>query len=481
MLALFGAPTVSSAQAAGDGSRVLTLQDAVSSSLESSPQLENARWQLEAARDQAREAWGSVMPTADFNASYTRNLKLPQFFLPARFIDPDAEEGEVVPVQTGSQNSWFAQARADQPLFNAAAFLGVSAAGDFEELQQEALRGQAQQVATQTRLRYYDVLLAQEQLRLNRKSLDRVAQVLDETRKLNRAGLASDYEVLRFEVELTNLEPNVARSENSLESARRSLAVAMGVDSLSGVELAGSLLSVELPELPGRDPVTVENGTTDLMLARSIMAEALPTREALDIAMQRRSDLRQLVLTRDLRQTERKVEITRYLPQISLFGTWTVNGQGDGRPRWFGDNNFETWAVGIEVTVPIFSGFQRPARVSRLGAVVQQVDAQLELARDEAENEVRTLMDQALEAYDRVAAQRRAVDQAQRGYQIARTEYQAGAGSQLQVTDAELALRQSEFNYAQAVYDYLTTQARLDAAIGVVPMVDAGDAVALQG
>jgi outer membrane protein TolC len=42
------------------------------------------------------------------------------------------------------------------------------------------------------------------------------------------------------------------------------------------------------------------------------------------------------------------------------------------------------------------------------------------------------------------------------------------------VTDAELALRQSEFNYAQAVYDYLTAQARLDLAMGRVPLVDDG-------
>ena len=103
-------------------------------------------------------------------------------------------------------------------------------------------------------------------------------------------------------------------------------------------------------------------------------------------------------------------------------------------------------------------------------------------AEEQAENEVLTLHDQAREAYQRAAAQRRAVGQAQRGYEIARREYRAGTVSQIEVTDAELALRQSEFNYAQSVYDYLTAQARLDSAIGVVPMVDAGEStLALQG
>jgi outer membrane protein TolC len=61
------------------------------------------------------------------------------------------------------------------------------------------------------------------------------------------------------------------------------------------------------------------------------------------------------------------------------------------------------------------------------------------------------------------------VEQAQRGFEIASAEYRAGVGSQLQITDAELALRQSEFNYAQAVYDYLTARANVDAARGTVP------------
>jgi outer membrane protein len=73
------------------------------------------------------------------------------------------------------------------------------------------------------------------------------------------------------------------------------------------------------------------------------------------------------------------------------------------------------------------------------------------------------------------------VTQAGRGWDIAQAEYRAGMVSRLQVTDAELALRQSEFNYAQAVYDYLTAQARLDLAIGRVPMVDDGDLFAMRG
>jgi hypothetical protein len=41
------------------------------------------------------------------------------------------------------------------------------------------------------------------------------------------------------------------------------------------------------------------------------------------------------------------------------------------------------------------------------------------------------------------------------------------------VVAAETTLRESEFNYAQAVYEYLSTASRLEVATGQVPLVDA--------
>jgi outer membrane protein len=327
-----------------------------------------------------------------------------------------------------------------------------------------------------------------------------VERVLDETQKLHRAGLASEYDVLRLEVELANLEPNLQRSTNAMASARRGLAVEMGVDTVVG-ELAGSLLTLDLPPLPAgagadRAGAAVASATLasagsgagvggsmagrGLLLSRSVAAESLPAAEAVAVATRSRSDLRQLALMRGLRETERRVEMSQYLPKVTLFGTWSVNAQGDGSPTFFGDNRFSTRAVGIQVDIPLFSGLQRPARVSRMGAVVQQLESQLSYARDHAANEVTTLRDQVLESHSRVLAQRRAVSQAARGWDIAQAEYRAGTVGRLQVTDAELALRQTEFNYAQAVYDYLTAQAQLDLAMGLVPLVDEGEVVAIQ-
>jgi outer membrane protein TolC len=128
--------------------------------------------------------------------------------------------------------------------------------------------------------------------------------------------------------------------------------------------------------------------------------------------------------------------------------------------------------MGLRVSIPVFSGFRQDARIDQRRASLRQAEAQSRQASDLAESQVRSLVENADEAFQRARAQRLAVRQATRGFEIASAQYREGLGGQLALTDAEVALRQSEFNYAQAVFDYLVARAQLDQATGQVPIVD---------
>jgi outer membrane protein TolC len=193
------------------------------------------------------------------------------------------------------------------------------------------------------------------------------------------------------------------------------------------------------------------------------------------MAQELRSDLRQLELTESLRKTEMRLEQVEYLPRITFFGTYLISAQDNGSPNFFGRGDGQrAYArnIGIRVSVPIFQGFQRDARVDQKRAALRQAETQTRLATDQARNQVQNLVEESEEALLRARGQRLAKGQAQRGFEIASAQYREGLGSQLELTDAEVALRQSEFNYAQAVYDYLVARARLDEATGQVPLVD---------
>lgn len=448
----------------------LSITEVVRAALGQSRDLQDARLALEEANERVSEAWGNVMPTVDLSANYTRNIAPAVSFLPARVFDPDAPEGEFIKVQFGADNAWTSTLSFEQPVFQAQAFIGVGAASRYRALQEETVRGRAQAVVTRVRLAYYRLLLAQEELRLISNSVSRVRSSLEETRALNRAGLASDYDVLRLEVELANLEPNLRRAENAVQQARRQLSVELNVEAMEELEVTGNLASMNLEEPGANEPANRE------ILA--LMGVEDPAggdeEEIVEKALEARSDLRQLDLTEELRTAELRAEQVDYLPRIAVFGNYQVNAQQNGSPDFFGDEDSRATSklVGVSVSLPVFTGFKRDAQVDQKRAVLNQARNQRGLVRLQTESQVKSLREQVGEALQRAQGQKLAVTQAQRGFEIASAQYREGLGSQLELTDAEVALRQSEFNYAQAVYDYLVFRAQLDEAVGKVPLVN---------
>ncbi len=452
--------------------RVFTLEQAVRWALEQSEDLRDARMGVDLAGERVSEAWSLLYPTVEASAGYTRNVSVASAFLPAVIFDAEADPSELIPVQFGSDNVWTTSINVEQPLFSPEVVVGVGAASRFENYERENLRGRTHGVVTRVRLGFYGLLLAQEQTRLMENSVARVRQSLAATRALNRAGLAADYDVLRLEVELANLEPNLLRAVNAVSQARRELGIELGLDEGEEVRVAGALADINLD-----DPnANSEANRQMLAYSRWVDSQGAGPERLLAMAQSERSDLRSLDLMEQLRQTEMRLEQVQYLPEIVLFGTYALTAQENGSPSFFGESSLQradSRQVGLRVTWPLFSGFSKDARIDQRRAALRQSQAQTRLARARAESEVKTLWDQAGEARQRADAQKLAVTQARRGFEIASAQYREGLGSQLELTDSEVALRQSEFNYAQAVYDFLVAQANLDQAVGYVPLVDA--------
>lgn len=466
-----GTPAGRSDQEGVGSARPFTLERAVAIALRNNRQLAVSQYDLEVANKQVSEAYGALLPEVDGFASLQRNLTLPSAFLPKIFIDPDADPDELVAVTFGADNQWNAGLTVNQPLFDAGVFVGVGTAGAFRSLARESLRGSAQGIATSTRIAYLNVLLAQEAVRVTRNSIERVRQTLEETQALNRAGLASDYDVLRLEVQLANIEPNLRRAENEVLEARRALAIEMGLDAGDSAAAFGELHRIDL----GEGAENSADNTAILAFAGVPEAAEKELAELEAVAVANRTDLLQAGLQRDLEEARVQYERTQLFPKLSAFFQWSVQAQENGALNFFGENpdqRFSTSAVGVQLDVPIFSGGRRWNRVEQRKIGVRQVEERIGDLRQRATNEVETVLANLTESRSRAEAQRQAVSEAQRGFEIVTTEYLAGTQPRLEVTEAELALRQAEQNYALAVYDYLVAQAQLDLAVGVVPVVD---------
>jgi outer membrane protein len=299
-----------------------------------------------------------------------------------------------------------------------------------------------------------------------------VLESLEETRALTRAGLASDYDVLRLEVELANLEPRFRRAVNEARQRERELVTELALPEDSRIRVAGDLARMDLD-----DPGANEPANRGILGLIGVSVEGRPEPEGevdrlVALALERSAGLRQAETNVALRRAELRAEQADYLPRVSLFASYDIAAQQDGSPRFFGEGGQRGYGriVGIRVSVPVFTGFQRRARTQQRQAALQAASLERELEGSRLRDQVRSLVEQVEEARLRARGQRLAVGQARRGFEIASAQYREGIGSQLELTDAEVALRESEFNLAEAVHEYLSARARLDEAVGQVPV-----------
>lgn len=463
--------TLAGSAGAQQGREVETysLQRAIQVGLAYNRLLADAEYGLQAANMQVKDAWGSAFPELFASATYSRSMIKQQMFLPSEFFGEPP--GGTRPIEVGSDNVWIAGFSVEQPLFEYKIVVGVGAANRFRELKEEELRGTAQQVVSAVRQAYFDALLSVQQLRLVEESLARVTAQLEETRARNRAGLVSSYDVLRQEVEFENVSANLQRARNRVEAGKRTLLVEMGLDPSLTIEIEGDLNDINLDDQAANDVANAEI----LRLAGPPEEDVQDEEYLVRVAMSQRTDLRQLRSSISLDESRVSGEKSEFYPKLSFFGTFDIMAQQNDPVKFFGtggESRTNAAAAGLRLEFPIFQGGSRFARVHEAEALMRQDVTRLERAEQEAINQIYTLADAVSEARQRAAGQNLAVQSAERGYEIATLEYSEGIGSQLQVTDAEEALRQSQFAYAQAVFDYLSARALLDFALGTVPEAD---------
>jgi outer membrane protein len=126
----------------------------------------------------------------------------------------------------------------------------------------------------------------------------------------------------------------------------------------------------------------------------------------------------------------------------------------------------ESWNVGVQLTVPIFSGYATRAKVEENRAVLSQAKAN---ARNQELQILSALESGYLNlilAGKQIEVAKEALRTARENLDLAEGRYQAGVGTMLEVTDARVSWIQSENDYIQSFYDYRIARYSLERTLG---------------
>jgi outer membrane protein TolC len=301
----------------------------------------------------------------------------------------------------------------------------------------EDARATRVEVAFAAQVAYFNVLRADSVLGVRRETVRQRETLQRQAQAFFDAGLKARIDVVRAEANLYQARADATSADLDARTARRVLLGQMGVDGPPDFELLGA----------------------------PAVAEAAGTIED----WQREADAKHP----DLQGLRLQVAAARNA-LLAAGRSDNPSLTASGRLGWAGEDlpSDRSWAVGAQLSVPVFNGGLTRHQASEAEAGL----AAAELALAERRRQIRLLVEQADQAMQE-AAERLAVREKEReafaeNLRLATGRYEAGAADIIEMVDAQVQMTAAETNLVQARFDRLTALAALYRALGRLPRAD---------
>jgi outer membrane protein len=124
------------------------------------------------------------------------------------------------------------------------------------------------------------------------------------------------------------------------------------------------------------------------------------------------------------------------------------------------------WYVGAAMTFPLFEGLSTTYAVNQNKAQLRSTLENYQVLRQNVVKEVEQAYLDVKSGWELIRASKKALEAARENLRLAWGRYQAGVGTIIEVTDAQVQFSQADLKFVQALYDYRVYEAKLDKAIG---------------
>ena len=427
----------------------LTLDQAIEIALSDNPTIKVANLEIERYDYVKKQTVASLYPKIDVSGQYSLALRRQEM-----------AEG----LSFGGKNTFNATASLSLPLFVPSVYRQMKLNETQMALAVEEARATRIDMVAAVRSAYYNVLLAEQSMKVLQEAIATTQRVVDNTKELYENGMAAEYDYITAQVQLSNLKPQVLQAQKGIDLTKLQLKMYLSIPEETEIIVIGSLDDFRDEVLLGTDyEVNVAENTT----------------------------VKNLELQSELLDHQEKLIQTTRMPTIAAFGQISYIGQehsdlsklmgggmgggagaGAGAGATTPTEQSKFWwqypiNIGAQISIPIFAGF---SKTNQLRAVRNQ-RAQLDIQREYAERgvvlQVQAAINNLLTARETMLSNELTVEQAQKAYDISYARYGAGAGTILELNSSQLTLTQAQLNYSQSIYDYLSAHAEYEKACGV--------------
>lgn len=400
------------------------------------------------AKENVTNAWSQLFPVLDSEASVSRQ---------------HADSG-FASLSDGQYDIKLIQARlaVNPSAFSSRLALAVSArANAAQELRRIRLKIEAQAVQS-----YFNVLLAQEMIRLRGDSVASLKANLNDVNNSYRSGAVPKYELLQAQVQLGNAEALAVEARHNYTVMLENFNFILGED--SAVYCADEkVLEAKIDRIA---PETVDAEIERLT----------------SIALTNSPALVQVRLNGDMAESARDAQRSYYLcPTFSVGASWgytkampneveiTIPGSpvSPDMSAITGDDNWQnTWQIKAAANYrwgALFPADSSRSEERKAGLQILENAESAEMLRRSIKIAVRNYYTRIVSSAETINSHGENIKTAMEGLRVTRESYRAGAAKNADLLAAELALTNAKTGYINALNQYYFARAQLKCELGL--------------
>ena len=328
-----------------------------------------------------------------------------------------------------------------QLLFDGQVFVGLKARSAVLTLAAQSAEVTKEQIKTNVYKLYYQLLVGKKQMSTIDVNVERFEKLLTDTKEIYKNGFAEKLDVDKVQVQLNNLRTEKEKISNQLEVGNAALKFLMNVPQKETLILTDSLNEDKIKSLSNDDSVDYKNRKEYQQLTTAIKLNGYNVK---------------------------RYQLSKY-PTLAAFGTFSKNAQRN-EFNFFGNGNwFTTSFVGVKLSMPLFDGFARTARIQKAKYELAKVKNNMERLQEAIDLEAGNAKIKLKSALITLDNQKQNSLLAEKVYNSTKLKYEQGLGSNMEIYNAETELKVSQNNYYAALYDAILAKIDFLKAIGKLP------------
>ncbi|KAA3609690.1 MAG: TolC family protein [Calditrichaeota bacterium] len=408
----------------------LTFEKAKELAISQSLIVKMATKEAEFAESQVDEAYSTLYPQIEGILNYTRNFKNP-LIISSAFPQP---------IEMGKRHSMVAGISVNQAIWIGGKLF---TARDIAELAfddaQNGIKVSKENLINDVTKTFYSALLMKEILNVTEEMLLSAKENFKNIKALKKEGMASEFDSLRVSVFVANLETEVIQSTGNYKTVVNALKFLLEMELKQKVEIIGQLVFIPVEHVENVNEVLNNN----------------------------RTELQRLKTKKEILVKLKSIERANHFPSVFAMGNLQrVANSDDFIPK--DKSQFTVLNAGIGISIPLFNGFQTSVKVQQAQIQIDIIEQGIQLFLSKSKMEIENSSLKLEEALKRIASQKQSVSMAEKAVEIAKVRFKNGLSTQVELNDAETALKRVKLARLAAIYDYMIAKTEYKKLLGIV-------------